>query len=225
MAIKKTKELVKKNDRIDFSDIKEYSKEEQKEIIKENTKKAKNEAFKELMPYVIIIVFVVIIRTFIITPVSVSGTSMVPTLENGDILLVYKLRYKLQGPKRFDVVTIDQKGGDLVKRVIGLPGDKLRYVVNKNEEGKITTQLIINDEVVEEKFISDDAKADTCSYPNDICEETITVPDGYYYVMGDNRGSSMDSRVIGPVSQNEVFGITEVRIFPFNRFGNFNNNK
>ena len=174
------------------------------------------------MPYIIIIVFVVIIRTFIITPVSVSGTSMVPTLENGDILLVYKLRYRLQGPKRFDIVTIDKKGGDLIKRVIGLPGDRLRYVVNRDEDGNFTNKLIINDEVVEEYFISEDAKNNTCSFSNDICEETITIPDGYYYVMGDNREVSMDSRVIGPVSKDEIFGITEFRIFPFNRYGNFN---
>lgn len=225
MATKKIKEVVKKNDRINYEDIKDFTKDEQKEIVKENTKKAKHEAFKELMPYIIIIVFVVIIRTFIITPVSVNGTSMQPNLESGDILLVYKLRYRLQGPKRFDVVTIDKKGGDLVKRVIGLPGDKIRYVVKKDDEGKLVSELYINDEIVEEKFISDDAKADTCSYDNDICTKTVTVPADHYYVIGDNRRVSMDSRIIGLVSKDEIFGISEVRIFPFNRFGNFNKNK
>ena len=225
MATKKTKEVVKKNDSINYEDIKDYSKAEQKEIVKENTKKAKNEAFKELMPYVIIIIFVVIIRTFIITPVSVNGTSMVPTLESGDILLVYKLRYRLEGPKRFDVVTIDKKGGDLVKRVIGLPGDKIRYVVKRTEDDKLVTELYINDEIVEENFISEEAKIATCSYDNDICTETVTVPEDHYYVLGDNRSVSMDSRAIGPVSKDEIFGITEFRIFPFSKWGNFNKNK
>ena len=219
---KESKKVVKENKRINFEDIEEYSKDQQEEIVLANTKKAKKEAFMELMPYLIILFFVFLIRTFIITPVNVNGTSMVSTLEDGDILLVYKLRYNLQGPKRFDVITLKNKNGALIKRVIGLPGDKLRYVIKQDEDGKSVAELYINDEVVNEDFISDEAKLNTCVNDPDICNRVVTVPEDSYYVMGDNRGVSLDSRSFGFVTNKEAYGITEIRIFPFNKMGNFN---
>jgi signal peptidase I len=219
---KEMKKVVKENKRINYEDIEKYSKEQQEEIVEANTKKAKKEAFMEMMPYLIIILFVILIRTFIMTPVNVNGTSMVSTLEDGDILLVYKLRYRLQGPKRFDIVTLKTKNGDLIKRVIGMPGDKLRYVIKQDDEGKQVAELYINDELVNEDFISDEAKLATCATDADICNNVVTVPEDSYYVMGDNRGVSLDSRSFGAVTKKQVYGITEIRIFPFNKMGNFN---
>ena len=219
---KESKKVVKENKRINFEDIEDYSKEQQEEIVLANTKKAKKEAFMELMPYLIILFFVFLIRTFIITPVNVNGTSMNPNLEEGDILLVYKLRYKLQGPKRFDVVTIKNKTGNLIKRVIGMPGDKLRYVIKQDDEGNRVAELYINDELVQENFIEDDKKLLTCTNDPDICESVVNVPEDSYYVMGDNRGVSLDSRSFGFATKDQVYGITEIRIFPFKKVGNFN---
>ena len=219
---KETKKVVKEKKRINLEDIEDYSKDQQEEIVFANTKKAKKEAFLELMPYLIILFFVFIIRTFIITPVNVNGTSMVSTLEDGDVLLVYKLRYRLQGPKRFDVITLKNKNGALIKRVIGLPGDKLRYVIKQNENGEDVAELYINDELVNEDFIDDEVKVKTCINDPDICNGVVTVPEDSYYVMGDNRGVSLDSRSFGFVSNKEAYGITEIRIFPFNKMGNFN---
>ena len=219
---KESKKLVKSSNRINYEDIKDLSKAKQAEIVAANTRKAQIDGFKEYVPYLIIIFFIIIIRMFIITPVKVNGTSMVETLHHGDIILNYKLRYRLNGAKRFDVVIIDNDSGDLVKRVIGVPGDKLRYVVKKNDDGKMEAQLYINDEPVEEKFISEEAKIGTCSFESDICEETITVPEGKYYVMGDNRPNSKDSRIIGFIDKDLIKGIAEIRLFPFSGFGNFN---
>ena len=222
---KESKQFVKESNRVNYEDIKGLSKKEQANIVAANTRKAKIDGFKEYIPYLIIIFFIIIIRTFIISPVKVNGTSMVETLHHGDIILNYKLRYKLDGAKRFDVVIIDNDTGDLVKRVIGVPGDKIRYVINKNDEGKLESKLYINDEVVEEKFISDEAKEGTCAFDSDICEETVEVPEGKYYVMGDNRPNSKDSRIIGFIDKDEIKGIAEIRLFPFSGFGNFNKNK
>ena len=101
------------------------------EEVENNTKKAHKDMVLEYMPYVIIIVFVVLIRTFIATPIKVNGSSMSPTLYNGDHMLLYKLTPKTRGIKRFDIVVISTDSGKLIKRVIGLPGEKIRYEIRK----------------------------------------------------------------------------------------------
>lgn len=206
---KKTKEIVELPPR------KKYTQEE----IDEATNKAKADLYKEMLPYIIIIVCVVFIRMFIVTPVDVSGTSMYPTLKDGDVMLLYKLRLKTVGINRFDIVVINTDDGKLIKRVIGLPGDKIKYEI---DEEKMTGILYINGEVVKEEFISDAAKGQTCKFGADICDGEVTVPEDEYYVMGDNRGNSKDSRMIGTVEKKDITGITSVVIWPINRIGNKN---
>ncbi len=191
---------------------------EEKETINKNTKKASKDLFLEYMPYLIIIFFVVIIRLFVATPVNVKGSSMSPTLQNGDTMILYKLTKSIRGIKRFDIVVIKTDSGDLIKRVIGLPGDKIKYEVKYVNEEK-TGVLTINGEVVEEKFLTTSKKIGTCETNWTICSEEITVPEGEYFVMGDNRDDSKDSRMIGTIPFKDVKGTTELILFPFNRFG------
>ena len=191
---------------------------EEKETINKNTKKASKDLFLEYMPYLIIIFFVVIIRLFVATPVNVKGSSMSPTLQNGDTMILYKLTKNIRGIKRFDIVVIKTDSGDLIKRVIGLPGDKIKYEVKYVNEEK-TGVLTINGEVVEEKFLTTSKKIGTCETNWTICSEEITVPKGEYFVMGDNRDESKDSRMIGTIPFKDVKGTTELILFPFNRFG------
>ena len=191
---------------------------EEKETINKNTKKASKDLFLEYMPYLIIIFFVVIIRLFVATPVNVKGSSMSPTLQNGDTMILYKLTKNIRGIKRFDIVVIKTDSGDLIKRVIGLPGDKIKYEVKYVNEEK-TGVLTINGEVVEEKFLTTSKKIGTCETNWTICSEEITVPKGEYFVMGDNRDDSKDSRMIGTVPLKDIKGTTELILFPFNRFG------
>lgn len=148
---------------------------------------------KMFLPYVIIVVVVVIIRTFIVTPVRVEGTSMYPTLSNGDILLLKKYDKKID---RFDIIVFKYNGEKLVKRVIALPYETIKY------ENSI---LYINDEVVEDVV---DAKT------SDIAK-TKVIPKDCYYVMGDNRGNSKDSRYsgIGFVCIDDIIGTTNFRLF------------
>ena len=157
---------------------------------------------KEWLPYLVIIIVVVLIRTFIVTPVRVKGDSMVPTLENKEIVLLQKWDQSYQ---RFDIVVVKYQNTKLVKRVVGLPSDHVAY-----QKGK----LYINDHEVKEDFDhgkTDDFKLEELGYD--------TIPEGYYFVMGDNRTNSTDSRMIGLVSEKEMLGTTGFVLFPFQKFG------
>lgn len=193
---------------------------EQLEKKKKVTKDAVRDTFLDYMPYIIIIIFVVIIRTFIATPVKVNGPSMSPTLQNGDTMILYKLTKHIRGIKRFDIVVLKSDSGKLIKRVIGLPGDTIKYEIVDNLDGSSKGVLYVNGEETEEEFLSDVAKIKTCTFTNDICSENgFTVPEGEYYVMGDNRGNSKDSRMIGSIKKSDIMGTTNLIIFPFSRIG------
>lgn len=155
---------------------------------------------KECIPYIIVILIVVLIRTFIVTPVRVDGASMNPTLNNGDIMLLNKFDKKY---KRFDIVVVNYDGTKLIKRIIGLPGEHIRYLNNK---------LYINNKII--KDIELDVKTDNFNI-KDLNYDII--PEDCYFVMGDNRNNSTDSRIIGPINKSDVVGKTKIVLFPFNR--------
>lgn len=163
---------------------------------------------KELIPYIVIILVVVLIRTFIATPVVVSGSSMDPTLENGQILILNKLAKKYN---RYDIVVIDAningKKERIVKRIMGLPGENIEY--NNNI-------FYVNGKRTHDEFRD---------ITNDFTLEQLTgkikIPDGYYFVMGDNRKHSLDSRDyrIGLVKEEDIIGKPICRIWPLNKIG------
>ena len=161
---------------------------------------------KEIYPYLIIIIVVVLIRTFIATPVRVDGASMDSTLNNGDILILNKLD---KSYKRFDIVVINYEKSKLVKRIIGLPGEKIDYKDNN---------LYINGEIIDDVSVSR-----TGDFTLKELYNIEKIPPGYYFVMGDNRGNSSDSRDyrIGLIKKSDIVGTTSIRLFPFNKFGVF----
>lgn len=151
--------------------------------------------------YMVIICLVIakLITSFVFLSVMVDGNSMYSTLKHGDKGITDGLFYKMFGVDRFDIVIIEEKGFEekLVKRVVGLPGETIRY-----EKGV----LYINGEVVEETFINEETKKMTLTpYGNDTFE--IKLKDNEYYVLGDNRGNSADSRYFGPITKNQIKGV------------------
>ena len=169
---------------------------------------------KDLLPYVILIIVVVLIRTFLVTPINVNGTSMMNTLNDGDTMVLNKIGYKVRNIKRFNIVVIKTSNSYLIKRVIGLPGEKIKYKI-KNDTGI----LYINGKKVEESFIDDEVKSKTCNNDSELCKDGITIPNNYYFVMGDNRGDSIDSRIIGNIDIKNITGTTKLVIFPIKDFG------
>lgn len=161
---------------------------------------------KELIPYVIIIVTVVLIRTFIVTPVQVDGISMYPTLKDNEILLLKKYD---KDYKRFDIVVLKYKNDKLIKRIIGLPGESIKYVDDK---------LYVNDKLVEENF-SKNTETDDFDISYLLNEEETKIPDNMYFVVGDNRDNSTDSRIIGLINKEDIEGTVDFALFPFNKFG------
>lgn len=162
--------------------------------------KKKSGVLMEVVPYIIVIIIVIVIKLFIATPIRVNGPSMNDTLHNNDIMLLNEIGYKFSGIERFDIVVIKYDNEFLIKRVIGLPGEKVEYKDN---------QLYINGKKIKENF----KHAETANI------EEIEVPEGEYYVLGDNRVNSTDSRIIGTIAIKDIKGTTSLTIYPFNRFG------
>lgn len=162
---------------------------------------------KAVLPYVIILTIVILLKIFIVTPVKVNGTSMYPTLSSGDILILNKTAYWFGDIKRFDIVVInkDTMEKEMIKRVIGLPGDKIEYRDSK---------LYVNDEEVPEEF----THKETADFDFSKLGVT-TVPEGSYFVVGDNRTDSYDSRYFGFISKKEIEGKANLLVFPFTKIG------
>ena len=194
-------------------------KKQTNEVVEKNTKNAVKDMALEYGPFIIILLFILIIRLFIASPIKVQGTSMLPTLEQGDYMLLYKLKMKVKGLNRFDIVVVKLSDGDIIKRVIGLPGETVKYEV-KEEEGETKGILYVDGKVIEEEFLDNEAKTSTCIRENKLCGEGVTLGQDEYFVMGDNRKVSHDSRYIGPIKKDQIKGITELRLFPFTKFGN-----
>jgi len=184
-----------------------------KNIIKYFLKKegtVMNKFIKEWMSYVIIIVVVVLIRTYIVTPVIVRGDSMYSTLKDGEVLFLSKITYRVSDIKRFDIVVVKDLDDDLIiKRVIGLPGDSVEY-----KDGI----LYVNNKEIKEKYadyVMEDFDVDSICKITDL-ECNGIIPDNMYLVLGDNREISADSRAKGLIKENQILGKTIFRIWPLN---------
>ncbi|PEJ60758.1 MULTISPECIES: signal peptidase I [unclassified Bacillus (in: firmicutes)] len=161
-----------------------------------------------------------IVRTFLFSTYVVDGESMMPTLKNGNLLVINKFGYELSDIKRFDVIVFHaNKQEDYVKRVIGLPGDSIEY---KDD------QLYINDKKWSEPFLNDyKSTLKGTPFTGDFNLNEITgkakVPSGYVFVEGDNRPKSYDSRLFGFVKIDKIVGKVDLLYWPLSNLNtNFN---
>ncbi|MGF2615630.1 signal peptidase I [Rossellomorea vietnamensis] len=173
--------------------------------------KQKNELWEWTKALLIAVGLAALIRYFLFTPIVVDGLSMMPTLHNGDRMIVNKLSYSVGQPDRFDIIVFhapEQK--DYIKRVIGLPGDTVEY---KDDV------LYINGEAYDEPYLEEYKEqidggllTEDFTLIEKIGQETV--PENTLFVMGDNRRFSKDSRHIGVVEVDEVIGSTNVIYWP-----------
>jgi signal peptidase I len=166
----------------------------------------------EILKIVIISLAIIVpIRYFLIQPFFVQGASMEPNYLDGDYLIVNEISYRFNEPQRGDVVIFKyplDTSQFFIKRIIGLPGETVKIedgrVFILGEEGK--QKLILN----ESEYLRDAYTAG---------EMEVVLKNGEYFVLGDNRGSSSDSRKWGILSRNLIIGRAWIRAWPFNRLG------
>ena len=127
---------------------------------------------------------------------------MSPTLKNGQVLILSKLDYKLNDISRYDIIVINTDSAPIIKRVIALPGEHVSYKYGK---------LYINGKEQEDKYANITGNFDLKDLGYD------KIPNDYYFVIGDNRNDSKDSRVLGLISIKEIEGSANLRLWPLNK--------
>lgn len=177
-------------------------------ICRMEDKKTFWQSFWELLRFAILALLIVVpVRAFVAEPFIVSGSSMFPTFENGDYLIIDKLSYELGQPERYDVAVFRYPGDPekfFIKRIVGLPNETVEIrgntVTIKNEESPNGFEL-------EQPFVKNGSD-------NNL---TFTLKDGEYFVMGDNRGASSDSRYWGAVPKDMLEGRALIRLWPLGK--------
>lgn len=152
----------------------------------------------------IAIILAFLLRTFVFATSIVEGESMVPTLEDGERVIFSKIGYLFGEPERGDIVIIKRPNKNYVKRIIALPDETIEMREH---------QLYINGKKLNKTFVSQDAINHTGNFG------PIKVPDNSYFVMGDNRAISMDSRNgLGFIKRDTIIGKSEFVIYPFDEW-------
>ena len=166
------------------------------------------------------LVIALVVKAFLFQAFYIPSDSMVPTLKTNDRVIVNKLSYHLHPVHRGDIVVfrtpkgpdgkpIDPTIKDLVKRVVGLPGETV-----SEKDGHI----FINGSELKESYLPQGTISNCASFPAQ-CFPTGPIPAGRYWVMGDNRPNSRDSRYFGAITKSEIVGRVFVRVWPLNRLG------
>jgi signal peptidase I len=162
------------------------------------------------LPIMLLISFALVfgfVRPVIAAPFYVGSESMVPTLMVWDRILINKLAYDFARPQRGDIVLFESPGGgeeSLIKRVVGVPGDTIEVRAGT---------LYVNGRRQREPYVNDHLRNMQSAYG------PTEVPEGHYFMMGDNRGNSADSRFFGPVPEEDLIGEALFRFWPPGRVG------
>ena len=178
-------------------------------IVEEVAKKSlQREILEWVLSIVIAVVVALIIRNFVFTVVKVEGTSMVPTLQNNDRLIVWRLGYE---PKAGDIIVLHQKGEHpFIKRIIATEGQTV-------DINFVTHKVYVDGVELDEPYINQPtAETGDVTFPVTVSEDSV-------FVMGDNRNNSRDSRFqsVGMVAEEDIIGKAIWRFFPFNNISTF----
>lgn len=174
-----------------------------------------SEFLRDFSAYIITAVIVIFILMFVVSFQPIAGNSMVPTLKEGDVVLVSKFTYHFSKVKRNEIVYVTVNGKSYVKRVIGLPGEDIKFLKNR---------LYIDDVPYTEDFLKSGVETSGFTL-DDVCKEGEcpdgVIPEGKYLVLGDNRPESEDSRTktFGLVDKSQIQGQIIFRIWPLQSFG------
>ncbi len=182
---------------------------EEKSAGKDKKKRTPLSYAAEFIIYIVLILVCVFwVPEHVIQRTVVNGESMENTLHTGESLLVEKISYHFKDPKRYDIIVFYPEGREVdeyyVKRVYGLPGETIQIKDN---------QVYINGNAIEDDFAKN--KMDDAG----IAEEPVTLADDEYFVLGDNREVSLDSRDLGPIEKENIAGHVILRIWPLDKFG------
>ena len=189
---------------------KPYYRDEQFQTSSEERRRATKKGGGALEYLVILLVSFALVfgfvRPFVMEAFWIPSGSMIPTLEIGDRVLVNKFIYRFTDPSRGDIIvfeSVDNSNEDLIKRVVGLPGDTIAVRGGK---------LFVNGEPQKEPYTNK-------KVPDRSFYAQTTVPKNHVFVMGDNRGNSADSRVFGPLPEKNIEGEAFLRFWPPDRIG------
>lgn len=160
--------------------------------------------------FIIVLIITFLLLQFVGQRTTVSGSSMEDTLSDGDSLIIDKISYRISDPKRFDIIVFPYEWEDdtyYIKRIIGMPGEVVRIDLDGN--------IFINEVLLEEDF-----GLARMTNPG-MAIDPIYLSDDEYFVLGDNRNNSSDSRVsdVGPIHRKRIVGRAWIRIYPFNEVG------
>jgi signal peptidase I len=151
----------------------------------------------------------VILILYVISPFKIQGYSMAPVLEPGERIIILKLSLKKNDLRRFDIVVLDKPndpGRKIIKRIVGLPGETIAV-----RENSVT----IDGRALAQPFLKRDGRGPITAFQQD----PLVIPPDYYFVIGDNRDRSIDSRMFGPVHRQHILGKAILRYWPPSRFG------
>lgn len=180
----------------------------------DNNRRDRHGILKEVLDWVVFFVILIgltfLINTYVGQRTYISGPSMQPTLHDGDNLIVDKISYRFTDPKRYDIIVFPYRYQDdtfYIKRIIGLPGETVQI---------INGYVYINGELREDEVYGAEVMEDA-----GIASEPITLGEDEYFVLGDNRNHSSDSRDpnVGVLHRDELIGRAWVRIWPLDQIG------
>lgn len=178
-------------------------------IIKQVDEESSLKLYSKLVAIVLFaMLFARVINAYIIQETIVNGSSMNPTLENSDKVLLDKILYKIGKLKRYDIVVFDYHHSSVyVKRIIGVPGEKITI-----RKGRV---------YVNGKILKDDPLLNDKMHYSGIAKNGVELGEDEYFVLGDNRNNSHDSRYeqVGIVKKSDIIGKVWIRIFPILKFG------